>query len=695
MMRQNVWRLAGAFPVAHLNQSPRYSAWNPFIQKRNRNTTAEDRGKVGQPLDHNGRPLSEEAITAARKYWRLQEFIDHSLSPPTSGLLHEIHLHRTTYTNAVLNQDGASKVTATRTYEPPYIDPSRDNDELQPNELPHLLDYHWHTYSSSPPSQSVDPSLEPGPSFSSEEDHPLLSPEQEALVELVASGDNIFYTGSAGSGKSRVLHAIKERLQGLRQVVHVVAPTGKAASNVNGMTTWSFAGWSPGLTRQGIDDLVCKSSSKISRGRILNTDVLIIDEISMVENLHFERLNAVFKRIRQNRRPFGGAQVIVVGDFCQLPPVLPFKLCFKCGKQMKRVGCQDEETTTYTCKPCRETYTDADKWVFRSKAWKQCNFTNIHLKTIHRQHDPQFISMLEKCRVGNRLTLEEVETLLYHPSNTEQGTKLLPTRLEARLLNEEAFKNLPTQARSYQCYDEFRWQKKRHPELAYLNERRPDGTLEALKDQVLEPTLHLKVGMSVVLLHNLNVNQGLYNGSQGEVIDFQPFSYRSNAPKRPVSNPNVAPSREEMAQVKPSHADGEDHDDDIIEWPVVQFANGVTQLLHPIVREIELGESEPYSELVRIQIPLAPAWAMTIHKCQGMTMDRVIVDLSKAFVTGQTYVALSRARSLAGLKVEGSPRNLLSGMGMNETVRKFLNDTFGDEWTGGSLSKTSSVPWSQ
>ncbi|KAK3953411.1 P-loop containing nucleoside triphosphate hydrolase protein [Pseudoneurospora amorphoporcata] len=700
MMRQSVWRLAGVFPIAHLNQGSRCSIWKPFLQTRGRNSKAEDKGKARQPLDHNGRPLSEEAIVVAREYWRLQELLHSSPSPPTSGLLHEIHFLRSAYNHVVLNQYGASEAPAARTYEPPYIEPRRDNDELQPTDLPYL-DHHWPTYTSSPsprpvePIQKFDRSPERQPSFSSEEDHPSLTPEQEAIVELAASGDNIFYTGSAGSGKSRVLHAIRKRLRGLRLVVHVVAPTGKAASNVSGMTTWSFAGWSPGLTRQGINDLVKKSSSRMAHGRILNTDVLIIDEISMVENLHFERLNTVFKKIRNNRRPFGGAQVIVVGDFCQLPPVLPFKLCFKCGKQMKRVGGRDEEKTTYTCNPCRETYTDADKWVFRSKAWKECNFTNIHLKTIHRQHDPKFISMLEKCRVGERLTLQEVETLLYHPSNTDKATKLMPTRLEARLVNEEAFKNLPTQPRVYQCHDEFHWQKERHPELAYLNQRRPDGTLEALKDQVLEPIVHLKVGMSVVLLWNLNVDRGLYNGSQGEIIDFEPFNHRIKAFKLPVSEPHVAPSRKEMVQVKPSHAVGMDNDDDIHEWPVVQFANGQIELIRPIEREIELGESEPYSRLVRIQIPLSPAWAMTIHKCQGMTMDRVIVDLSKAFVTGQAYVALSRARSLEGLTVDGSPRHLLAGMGMDETVRKFLNDTFGDEWTGGSVSEAPSVPLSQ
>ncbi|KAK3947173.1 P-loop containing nucleoside triphosphate hydrolase protein [Pseudoneurospora amorphoporcata] len=679
-MRHGVHRLAGAFPIASLNQSSRLfssSSSSLLCHSVPRHQDERDYG-ANWPQDHNGQPLSKEALVIAREYWRLQQIVDFSSTPLQSNLLHEIQSHRKAYTSIVLGANGSHGPPITRTYEPPYVEPVQATSFQLVQQQQQQLGL---------PTQP--------PSYNGfEDERPSLSPEQEAVVALAALGHNIFYTGSAGSGKSTVLHAIRDRLRLLGRQVQVVAPTGKAASNVNGLTTWSFAGWSPSSMRESIIDLVLSAwLDNAVVERIRETDVFIIDEISMVENHHFERLNTVFKVLRADPRPFGGVQIIVVGDFCQLPPVLPFQLCYQCGSKMTMTGRQP--FTRYTCDPCNLTFSDAEKWVFYSRAWQECNFTNIHLQSIHRQRDPTFISMLEKCRVGVRLTPQEVDLLVNHRSDTKNATRLYPRRLEARIHNEREFKKLPGYACTFRAHDSFHWERKLHPTLGHLNEAYPDGTLKALADQVLPAKLELKIGMPVVLFQNLDVRRGLCNGSQGEIIDFErcsdfkPRYLNDQIPDGFVDHPyaDFILAKEHLFTVSNRNRSGRE-----LAWPVVQFANGETRTIKPITRITEFGSKKPYSLLSRTQIPLGPAWAMTIHRAQGMTMDRVIVDLTSAFVTGQAYVALSRARSLEGLKVEGNTRHLLAGMGMDQAVREFLTRTFGPGWTGGRMSEVYSLP---
>ena len=168
---------------------------------------------------------------------------------------------------------------------------------------------------------------------------PELCEEQRALVDLILSGRNVFYTGSAGCGKSTVLKAFVKELKGLGKTVNIIAPTGRAALDINGQTFWTYAGWTPLTMKKPLQELKKAAHGKFVRERLRKTDVLVIDEISMVENHHFERLNELMQEARGETKAFGGVQLVVTGDFCQLPPVKPFAYCMICGRELnKKIG---------------------------------------------------------------------------------------------------------------------------------------------------------------------------------------------------------------------------------------------------------------------------------------------------------------------------------------------------------------------
>lgn len=528
-------------------------------------------------------------------------------------------------------------------------------------------------------------------------EEPTLCPEQANLVELVANGKNVFYTGSAGCGKSTVLKAITKRLRGMRKNVRIVAPTGRAALQVNGSTTWTYAGWTPDHHKRTLDELRSAAHGTFVSKRFRETEVLIIDEISMVENLHFERLNEVMKAARHKphmrKQPaFGGVQMIVTGDFCQLPPVRPFQHCIECGFTLV-----EKDTPTGKVHACRRhgEYRDEDKWAFRSKAWEECDFVHVHLNTIHRQNDETFIRILQKCRIGRELSTADTELLMNHKCMVHHATKLFSTREEVGNVNRREFERLKTMNHTYWCLDSFIWRQTLHPHLGWKGIRKPkgpqsEGPLRALDDHRFDECVQLKKGMLVVLLVNLDLEMGLCNGSQGIICGFEPYDPKK-LPKAftPGGNSNNQQEPEnrifgERAQMKEDQVRKfiEDPGARYKTWPVVRFHNGQVRAVYAECSIAELGDERPYSLLMRTQIPLAPAWAMTIHKSQSLTLDRVVVNLSRAFEEGQVYVALSRATGLHGLKIEGDARGLLAGLGGNPEVQQFLRDKFGG---GGGL----------
>ena len=534
-----------------------------------------------------------------------------------------------------------------------------------------------------PSSTTLLTSSDLGNGLGSPRTEPILCDEQIRVVELATKGHNIFCTGSAGCGKSTVLRGLRRRLEAMGKRVHVIAPTGKAALSINGTTLWTFAGWTPDHHKRGLDFLKGQALLTSICRRFRETDVIIIDEISMVENLHLERLNAILKSARLCHEPFGGVQVIVTGDFCQLPPVKPFKHCLYCGSELK--ARRREKDIIYTCPTCLRTWHDTEKWAFKSHSWKEANFVHIHLKKTHRQRDPHFISMLQKCRLGVQFTPEEVDILLNHPSMTENAVKLFSTREEVRRTNEKEFARLKTPTHGYRCYDRFLWHRELHPELAERNEKNPDGSLRALNDHRFEAYLELKEGMQVVLLVNLDLDAGLYNGSQGVIIGWEQY-HPDKLPSRGDlrdSDYHVFPRFGSYRDIKKAHiqqfakSQNQHELNGILCWPIVRFHNGITQTIYPECHIHDLGDRPPYSHLCRTQIPLAPAWALSIHKSQGMTLERVVVDISRVFEAGQVYVALSRATCLEGLRIEGDPHKLTVWNKGDEEVRKFLKEKFG------------------
>lgn len=503
---------------------------------------------------------------------------------------------------------------------------------------------------------------------------PPLCPEQSALVDLILSGRNVFYTGSAGCGKSTVLKAFVKRLKEhptRPKKVDIIAPTGRAALDINGSTFWTYAGWTPDHMKRPVQDLRKAAHGKFVKKRLRETDVLVIDEVSMMENHHFERLNQVMKEARGNNRPFGGVQLVVTGDFCQLPPVKPFQFCLTCGTELQR----DATGTVFTCIR-HGTFHDSDKWAFLSSAWEECQLEHVNLTNIHRQTDAEFIAILQKCRLGVPLSSKDEDVLLNHDSQTSNAVRLFSTREEVRVVNKTAFDRLPSQKRVFRCYDDFICNS------AHLKskERRSesDDTLIALRDHRFDPCIELKQGMQVVLLVNLDITAGLVNGSQGVITGFEKCA-PSKLPKakekgKGDQNNSSGPILSgEHAEVREANIRAFLDRCTTKELPIVLFQNRVTQTIFPDCRVNELGDEKPYSLLSRTQIPLIAGWAMTVHKSQGMTLNRVVVNLSKSFEEGQLYVALSRARSLQGLKVEGLGRQ----QGRNEQVRQFLWERFG------------------
>ena len=387
------------------------------------------------------------------------------------------------------------------------------------------------------------------------------------------TGRSIFLTGKAGTGKTTFLKTIMERS---RKRPIVVAPTGVAAINAGGVTIHSFfqlplSPYVPGAKVESKFDF-----SKEKRKIIASMDLLIIDEISMVRADLLDAIDAVLRRYREHGEPFGGVQLLMIGDLAQLTPV---------------VTPEDEQML----RPYYDT-----PYFFGSKALQQIDYVTIQLSHVYRQQDESFISLLGEVRGG-------------HPSAealTKLNSRYLPSFVPRP---EEPYIRLTTHNNIASNYNES--ELKKLPGRAFTYHAEISGTFPDYAYPTAE-TLVLKEGAQVMFVKNdPSGNHLYYNGRIGRV--------------------------EEASQTRLTvycEGDAEAIEVEPLEWENTRYT------LNEQTREIE-------SEVQGIfrQLPLRLAWAITIHKSQGLTFDRAIIDANLSFAPGQVYVALSRLRTLEGL----------------------------------------------
>lgn len=492
-----------------------------------------------------------------------------------------------------------------------------------------------------------------------------LSADQNAAVRAALSGRNVFITGPGGVGKSVTVRHIVRELRMAGKEVHVVAPTGVAAINVNGTTIHSWAGIKLGekpapeyvAAMEGDLDTVRYRDSAFKR--IVTCDVLVIDEISMVSAGMFAKIEIICRLAREayaardfleyldmvadleevSGALFGGIQLIVSGDFLQLPPVdtkekaktMP---CWACGHESKRI----KQTRDFQClhatlsKDCGRKWDHTERYAFEPdpigvNRWDLCRFSTHELTEVRRQRDPVFIGMLHRLRVG-RLTasdvvmIKELERPLDKTADGVIATRLYPHRSSATATNRRYYRKLDG------------------PEYVYDADDRCSGPsgeyiLTQLRKNVqLDEKVLLKTGTQVLLRSNLDLPNGLANGTRGVVVGFCNVNSKEECDKWGVSG-EVDKSLGAVL-------------------PVVSFVtahkDNIRKLIQPIVFTTERKHLD--SQASRKQIPLSWSWAITIHKAQGMTLSYVSMSLEECFDDGQVYVAVSRAESRKGLSIE-------------------------------------------
>ncbi|TAQ90473.1 hypothetical protein B7494_g1207 [Chlorociboria aeruginascens] len=511
----------------------------------------------------------------------------------------------------------------------------------------------------------------------------ILTAAQQVVVEMALRGENIFLTGAAGSGKTATLRAILQRFEARYAApserhrktidkdaeevikyppVQVVAPTGIAALPLCGKTTYSFAGWNQDSFLNPLADLLKDVKESVYKA-MKALKVLIVEEISMVENQFLERLSALMKHVLESPRPFGGKQVIFLGDFHQLPPVKPFQSCINCGEPM--TGVQVAPTcSSKDCKLYGHRFAPGDKWAFKAPVWAELKLKHVNLEQIHRQLDARFQIVLNKIRNGIRLTTQEWQALITRKTLPEGAfaIRLMSKLVKVRAFNEARLNSIKSKPESWNALDS-------SEKLFYTGEDKYrmneiSRKLKEYKDSLQEhrwPTnLVLKVGAKVVLLHNLSHARGLVNGSQGTVVGFADTS------TWPVADTNSKKAERDAALIKAFQAASS------FICPIVRFTNGRTETIMPVASESLRGPSADRYRVCRTQIPLGLAWALSIHKSQGMTLGYVEVSSQDIFESGQLYVGLSRAQRMDGLTVTGYRMEQIV---MDQDVLEFYKNT--------------------
>jgi hypothetical protein len=446
---------------------------------------------------------------------------------------------------------------------------------------------------------------------------------QSSALDILKTGQNVFLTGSAGSGKTYTLNQYIDYLRARRVPVAVTASTGIAATHMNGTTihSWSGIGIKDELSDR---DLANLSRKQFLADRLKDTAVLIIDEISMLHAKQLNLVSQVLKHVRKNDKAFGGIQVVVAGDFFQLPPI----------------GSKGE--------------TNREKFAFMSEAWLDAKFHICYLSEQHRQVSEAANGGLDLDDILNQIRRQEVtfEAIAALEATFDQNVDIKRTRLYTHNLNVNKINDKELAALDGEM-------------MRFEATSTGDSKLvETLKKTVrTQDDLVLKVGAKVMFIKN-NSELGVSNGTMGELIGFAAVKIddskdtsddliedtaqdAESATDKSVKNKGQQTTKDKDSDKKPP----KDKKPTTQKMPVVRLNSGREVIAEP---EEWIIEDETGDVLASyLQVPLCLAWAITIHKSQGMTLEAAEIDLSRTFELGQGYVALSRLKSLAGLQLLG------------------------------------------
>jgi ATP-dependent DNA helicase PIF1 len=387
--------------------------------------------------------------------------------------------------------------------------------------------------------------------------------QQEAL-DILKMGMNVFLTGAAGSGKTYLLNKYIQYLKDHCVNVAMTASTGIAATHLQGTTlhAWSGIGVKSNITDKDLEKL---AEDKRIKRNYKKTKVLIIDEISMLHKHQLDMVDVIARYLNKTEQAFGGLQVVLCGDFFQLPPV------------------------------SNDSLTDEKPFAFDGAVWSRANFHVCYLEEQHRQIDDPLCTVLNDIRngVAGEHTKVPLRTRYKkEPHGSTKATKLYSRNMNVDTINACELAALPGKEHTFNMIAEG---------FSALTEN--------LKKSCLAPEqLKLKIGAEVMFVKN-DVKGAYVNGTRCVVIDFE-------------KSPDA--------------------------WPIVKTYRHHTMVVYP---EEWKYEDHGFVRATIKQVPLRLAWAITIHKSQGMTLDAAEIDLGDAFEPGMGYVALSRVRSLNGLKL--------------------------------------------
>jgi len=403
---------------------------------------------------------------------------------------------------------------------------------------------------------------------------------QDETLRIMKTGANVFLTGEPGAGKT---YTINKYVSYLREhdINHAItASTGIAATHIGGMTihSWSGIGIKENLNKYDLDKI---AASEYVNRRVRRTRVLIIDEISMLRAETLSMVDTVCREIKQNNEPFGGVQVILVGDFFQLPPIEKRKL------EQKQENLLEEKQ---------------GRFAYESSAWARLCPVVCYINEQYRQDDVNFLEILLAIR-HNTFSNEHQNKIksryVQNGNFPEDITKLFSHNLDVDRVNNERLSKIEEES--------FKFNMESTGSLSLI---------AALKKGCLSPEVLIFKKGAVVMCTKNNPKEHFVNGTLGTVVDFDPFSKN----------------------------------------PIIKTKNGRNILIAPMDWTIE--ENGKIKAKIT-QIPLRLAWAMTVHKSQGMSMDAAVMDLSSVFEYGQGYVALSRVRRLDGLYLLGCNEHAL------------------------------------